>query len=199
MANIEIGARFGAWVVAAEPVGKRVLCHCDCGTVRDVIARNLTRGLSSGCGCTRKHSVAHGMARRSGKTRTYRQWKSMRSRCKPNGADKANYAERGIAVCARWDDFALFLADMGECPPNLTLDRINNDKGYGPDNCRWADMAAQRLNQRRVSWVLFHGQTMTVQDAAQRMGVHPAAIWNDKRRNGVTVQEAVDRVAARRP
>lgn len=121
----------------------------------------------------------------------------MRSRCRPDSQDKANYAERGISVCERWDDFAAFLADMGECPEGLTLDRIDNDKGYSPGNCRWADMKVQRVNQRRVSWVHLNGKTMHVQDAAAALGVRASTIWNDKRRNGGTAQDALDRVAAR--
>lgn len=121
----------------------------------------------------------------------------MRSRCRPDSQDKANYVERGIGVCERWNDFTAFLDDMGECPEGLTLDRIDNDKGYSPENCRWADMKVQRINQRRVSWVCLNGKKMHVQDAAAALGVHASAIWNDKRRNGGTAQEALDRVAAR--
>jgi len=190
------GRVFGHWT-ALEKVPGHWVCRCVCGVVRKVETANLKHGNSTNCGCKRKHRTKHGAARRGKKTRTYRQWKAMRSRCRPNAHDKHNYAERGISVCPRWDDFSAFLEDMGECPDGLTLDRIDNDKGYSPDNCRWADMKIQRINQRRVSWVNVDGVTMTVQDAAHSVGVHPAAIWNEKRRNGGSVQDATDRVVAR--
>lgn len=159
---------------------------------------NLKRGISTNCGCLRQHAEKHGFAPRENRSRTYSLWKGMRSRCKPTSKARKNYYERGISVCARWDDYALFLEDMGECPPGLTLDRIDNDLGYSPENCRWTDMGVQRHNQRRVSWVEYEGETMTVKAASERLGVHPAAIWNEKRRNGGTAQEALDRVVARR-
>lgn len=172
-------------------------CSCSCGTLRVVNGANLRHGLSTNCGCKRDHATKHGHSKRSGKTRTYRQWKAMRSRCRPGSHDYRNYSGRGISVCDRWDDYSLFLEDMGECPFDMSLDRINNDKGYHPDNCRWATYETQRRNQRRVSWVRYQGNKMTVQDAAQKIGVHPSAIWNDKRRNDIPIQEAVDRVASR--
>lgn len=121
----------------------------------------------------------------------------MKTRCRIDGPEHKNYAARDITITPEWSDFSSFLADMGECPEGLTLDRIDNDKGYSAANCRWADMSVQRENQRRVSWVSLNGKTLTVKQAAELIGVSDAAIWNDKRRNGVSLQDAVDRVAAR--
>ncbi len=122
----------------------------------------------------------------------------MRSRVKPEYKQAKDYYERGISVCERWaDSYENFLADMGEKPDGLSLDRIDNDGNYEPSNCRWANAATQRKNCRRTSLVMLDGREMLVQDAAELIGVHPSAIWNDKRRNNVTIQEAVDRVAKR--
>lgn len=153
--------------------------------------------MSTNCGCLRKHHVSHGHARRGRVEATYRQWKAMHSRCRPDSADARNYTARGISVCERWNSYQNFLGDMGECPTGLSLDRIDNDAGYSPSNCRWTDKTTQRRNQRRVSWVVLDGNTMTVQDAAHQMGLHPASIWNDRRRRGGSIQDATDRVAAR--
>jgi len=93
----------------------------------------------------------HGHSLRNGKeSPTYQSWRHMKYRClNPNCSDYKNYGGRGIKVCERWMDFTNFLADMGEKPEGLTLDRINNDGNYEPGNCRWATWKEQRQNQRK--------------------------------------------------
>lgn len=81
----------------------------------------------------------------------YEIWCAMKARCfNPNHEGYKNYAERGITVCDRWvDDFSAFLSDMGSRPaPDLTIERVNNDRGYSPDNCIWATRTVQNRNQR---------------------------------------------------
>ena len=85
-----------------------------------------------------RNALTHGQSH----TVTYGRWKAMRNRCQKQ---KGNY--KGIAVCARWDDYTAFLADMGECPEGMTLDRIDNAKGYEPSNCRWATPKEQTDNR----------------------------------------------------
>ncbi|MGA7988021.1 MAG: hypothetical protein WCB51_06440 [Candidatus Dormiibacterota bacterium] len=90
----------------------------------------------------------HGQAAGGG-TRTYHAWKSMVRRCtNPSSADWPRYGGRGITVCNRWHRFENFLADMGPCPDDLTLDRINNDGNYEPGNCRWTTWEQQMRNRR---------------------------------------------------
>lgn len=93
-------------------------------------------------------------AANSGRVRAYSAWRSMRQRCQ-NAAhpDFRNYGARGITVCERWQSFENFMADMGFPPPNLTLERRDNDDGYSPNNCCWATRKEQRLNQRPMSAV----------------------------------------------
>jgi hypothetical protein len=83
--------------------------------------------------------------------RTYRIWVAMRTRCNnPNTPNYCNYGGRGIRVCPEWNDFSVFLRDMGECPVDRSIDRYpNNDGNYELGNCRWATRLEQRLNQRK--------------------------------------------------
>ncbi len=91
---------------------------------------------------------------RQKRTRTYRSWEAMKRRCTdPNYANYAAYGGRGITFPERWQRFANFLIDMGSAPPDHTLDRIDPEKSYGPDNCRWATRAQQDANRRKKAVV----------------------------------------------
>lgn len=151
------GRRYGYWTVV-EYLGPNLngqscyRCQCDCGTIRVVVAQPLRTGRTISCGCQKADTIAVKMLR-DGKAKTkdwtpeYRAWVSMRSRCRNN---KALYVDRGITVCERWMlSFQAFMDDMGPIPvKGYTLDRIDNDKGYEPGNCRWTDAQTQAINRR---------------------------------------------------
>lgn len=128
------------------------LCLCDCGRETVVRGSDLREGKTKSCGCLHdelasKRNFRHGHSKG---TRTYRSWMAMRDRCRySNHKDYEHYGGRGIKVCERWQSFENFLADMGERPVGLTLDRIDPNGNYEPGNCRWATWSEQRENQCR--------------------------------------------------
>ncbi len=103
----------------------------------------------------------------------YRTWGRMRSRCNnPRTLDWPLYGGRGIAVCARWDSFANFLDDMGERPAGHSIDRIDGDGNYEPDNCRWATAKEQARNWKtRNRRLTFGGETLLLVEWAERIGL----------------------------
>lgn len=125
-------------------------------------------------------------------TLTYARWKSMMQRCHQTGATNfKHYGAKGIVVCDRWHDFALFLADMGECADHtMTLDRIDNSKGYEPGNCRWASKAAQNSNRSHCIELTFNGETKILADWAKQIGISPNSL-SMRLRLGWTVERAL--------
>ena len=157
------GTRFGRLTVLSEN-GKDAwgnyiwLCRCDCGNEVSVVSHSLRRGLTQSCGCYQKE-VQQSTNRTHGKTNTrlYAVWASMKERClcRDNHA-YPYYGGRGITICNEWKDFELFYkwamesgydatAKRGKC----TIDRIDNDRGYEPSNCRWVTMKEQSTNRRK--------------------------------------------------
>lgn len=102
----------------------------------------------------------------------------MRRRCNnPNTLDFPTHGGRGISVCKRWDDFAIFLLDMGRKPsPKHSIDRIDNNGNYEPSNCRWATTGEQAMNTRRTHFVTFNGETMCVKQWAKKLGMKYAKL-----------------------
>lgn len=130
----------------------RWLCLCACGNSTIVHASALKNNVSQSCGCKQAKLMADKMRKHGAfGTAEYSVWVGMRRRCNDTKCKNyPYYGGRGIRVCERWGSFDHFLADMGLRPtPELTLERVDNDGNYEPNNCKWATRAEQRANQRR--------------------------------------------------
>lgn len=129
--------------------------------------------------------VKHGYAIRvKGKQpKEYTRWLNMMHRCyKPYCPEYANYGDRGIFVCERWHKFSNFLQDMGEAPPGRSLDRINNDGPYCPENCRWATSDEQHRNRRVTVFLEHEGISKTINEWSVKLGIKPITLYFRHRR-----------------
>lgn len=172
-------------------------CQCDCGTKTVVRSTCLKSGVTKSCGCLNREIVGNNSRKHGGfGTRLYSVWDSMRERCNtPTDTAYANYGGRGITVCDEWSDFTKFKewalgagydenAPRGQC----TLDRIDVNKGYSPDNCRFVSMAEQARNKRRTPYYEFNGETKTLKEWAELTGIKYEALFARYKR-GVPVLE----------
>lgn len=158
------GQKFGR-LTAIEYLGKnKWLCKCECGNEVEVRGTFLQNGHTQSCGCyhkeqARAYSTKHGMKG----TRLYRIWNRMKDRCNNvNNYDYARYGERGIKVCDAWlTDFEAFhdWAMNNGYQDGLTIDRIDVDGNYEPDNCRWATSKQQARNTTRNRYYTINGET----------------------------------------
>ena len=136
------GYRIGRWTVTSRDGPKHVLARCDCGTERRLQVGNIASGRSQSCGCLMRQIVtSHGET----KTRLYHIWRSMKHRARRRDT------HRHATVCEDWQCFENFRAWSLESgyDDTLTIDRINNDLGYSPDNCRWTTQSVQMVNRRK--------------------------------------------------
>lgn len=192
------GQRFGRLTVVERAPNNqgqtRWLCHCDCGTERNVNAGSLQAGLTLSCGCLGrerriKSLTKHGLAR----SPQNRVWSAIKDRClNPNDHGFASYGGRGITICDRWrDSFAAFYADMGPRPsPGLAVERIDNDGPYSPENCRWATQIEQCNNTRRNVWLTYAERTQTVAQWSRETGIgSPTIRWRLKQ--GWSIERAL--------
>ena len=147
---------------------------CSCG--KEVIVRKycLLDGGTKSCGCLRDKRIGdssrtHGL---SHKIPEYSVWKNIRRRCNNKKRDDyERYGGRGIRVCERWDDFELFLEDMGHRPSDKhSIDRIDNDKDYNPENCRWVTSTEQQRNKGNNYYIEYNGETMCMSAWAEKLG-----------------------------
>lgn len=183
------GKKFGRWTVQYRTTdyieangAKRVRYHCvcDCGNEADVISGSLSKGLSRSCGCLQRDFMKSGNAKRKhGETgtRLYRIWKGLNNRThNPNNPKYARYGERGIGVAEEWrgeNGFTVFKewALSNGYDDNLSIDRINNDGDYCPQNCRWVNNKAQANNTSVNRRIEVDGTERTIAEWIEYLGI----------------------------
>ena len=136
-------------------------CICDCGKETDILLGSIRLGRQISCGCYLKNRISPKLKHGKTNSRIYSIWHGMKDRCNnPTSDNYKNYGGRGIGVCEQWlDSFETFMFDMGEPLDGMTLDRIDNSKGYYKENCRWATKKQQGRNRRTNRLFTINGET----------------------------------------
>lgn len=186
------GQKFGRLTVLRQDYNKNSnnywLCKCDCGNIKSIRTEHLKDGSTVSCGCysreiTSKRSITHNKT----KTRLYRIWISMKCRCYDEKHETyKNYGGRGIKICDEWlSDFMNFYNWAMEngydenAPRNIcTIDRIDVNGNYEPDNCRFVDMKVQQNNRRNNHYITYNGETHTMKQWAEILNISTEAIRN---------------------
>lgn len=166
-------------------------CRCDCGAEFTTAGMYLMGGSTNSCGCiVGKHKRTHGAT----DTPEYAAWAAMKQRCEnPRVKAFKDYGARGIGVCARWQAFENFLADMGTRPsPAHSIDRERNDGNYEPGNCRWATKVVQSNNRRSSLRLTFNGETRTAAEWERHFGLKTGSV-STRLGKGWTLEEALMR------
>lgn len=206
-----VGKRYGRLVVVEKTDGKSKSrsywkCKCDCGNDVTVRADGLKSGHAQSCGCLAKERAAERIAKINTthggrKTRLYNIWAHVKERClNPNSISYQNYGGRGICVCEEWrESFGAFYkwAMENGYRDDLTIDRIDNDGNYCPENCRWATKEEQVLNRRNNVYLEFNGERKTVSEWAAEMNVSPKYLY-DRIKSGWSAERALTEIKKRR-
>lgn len=187
-------------VVKEAPPAKgrrRWECVCECGAHRIVIGVHLRNGNTKSCGCLQKEKAAnkgrlqlttHGGV----KFPEYGVWSGIKERCYGTWSkDYPNYGGRGIHMCERWrTSFSNFYQDMGSRPSGTTIDRVDNDGPYSPENCRWASKTEQQNNKRNSVVLEIRGRSLTIAQWAREVGIPMGCLWQ-RVHNGWDLERAI--------
>jgi hypothetical protein len=178
MASSLLGRRFGKLRVLSVN-GAFAQCVCDCGVQRKVWRCNLSGGNTTSCGCSRNKRGSDGLSGHP----LYWIWVGMLDRCyEKTHSSYKDYGGRGIRVCERWrKSCRAFIEDVGPRPAGLTLDRVNNEGNYEPDNCRWATREEQNNNTRKNTVLRMRGRSQTVAQWSREFGIEPAVFYSRRK------------------
>lgn len=167
---------------------RRWRCICDCGRNITLYENRLIEGGITSCGrCDR-------VSKQRKYPPEYNVWASMIERCgNKNNPDYKNYGGRGIKVCKEWLSYDVFIKDMGERPNGMTLDRIDNEGDYKPNNCRWASWFTQGNNKRGNRYIEHNGRMYTVSELALMLNVESELLYSRVLKYGWSVEDAISK------
>lgn len=210
-----IGSKFGRLTVLSDPFTPEnktrtyVYTECSCGVFGAKAVADLSSGATTSCGCyARERSSERESSHRMSGSREYNVWKGIKQRCtNPSHTHYASYGGRGIMMCDEWlNSFETFLADMGPRPEKMTIDRIDNDKGYSKENCRWASQKQQSNNVRNNTLVEYRGKEYTAMELSEIASVDYATLlwrigkgWEIERAVNAPSRNPNNRVNRRKP
>lgn len=191
------GKRFGMLTVVRRisPKGEKHIkweCVCECGVITKTAATHLVGGDTTSCGCFQRNDLS---ARRSkhgesNKTAEYAVWSGMLKRCR-DSSDK-NYGGRGVTVSDEWSDYSVFLSDMGRRPtPKHEIERIDNNKGYSKENCKWATRVEQAQNKRSNRIIAHEGKKLSMAEWERIKGMNPGRLSARLNKLGWSVEKAL--------
>ena len=199
-----VGKKFGKLTVIKdlgrtfEKDGKRCfLCHCDCGNEKIIRAQCVIKGYTQSCGCIKPRHITHGHAG----TRLWGVWRGIKNRCyNANFPEYKNYGGRGITLCEEWkNDFMAFHnwayangydenAQFGEC----TIDRIDVNGNYEPNNCRWVARETQANNTRKSKYYEYNGEMLTIPQIARKYNINQATLYTRLNEQNMGIKEAIE-------
>ena len=170
----------------------RWICRCECGNEIVLTYEQVKRGSKKDCGCIKRphHNATHGASR----SPLYNHWKMMLYRCEnPKNRAYKYYGERGIQVCEEWHDFNAFKKWLDESGyvEGLTVDRIDNNKGYCPENCRLTDSKTQANNRRSNVEITYNGQTHNLTEWSEILGFDYKQVHNRMHKLGWDFEKAL--------
>lgn len=199
-----VGKRFGRLTITelAEPktypcgtTHRHWLCRCDCGNITIVSQSHLKTGEVKSCGCLNDERIRAPRVTNSHK-RIHRIWKGMKDRClNPNYHSYSRYGGRGITICDEWindsNAFEKWAVSNGYSD-EFSIDRIDNDKGYSPDNCRWVDRITQQNNTSSNLYLEYAGIKLTASEWARKLGISRDVIY-ERYKKGLPVEKVLER------
>lgn len=195
------GQKFGKLTVIERVINKNKTgsfwkCQCECGNTTIVISTSLKKGLTTSCGCYRREVAKKTFSKHNKKyTRIYSIYKGMKDRCRYKTNDNYDrYGGKGVKVCPEWfDDFINFYnwAMANGYNDELTLDRIDSNGNYEPDNCRWVTYKQQANNTRRNNYITFNGETHTLTEWAEKLGIKRSTLSTRIHRANWDIEKAL--------
>lgn len=189
---MEIGEKINRLKLIEYTSNGKGIFLCECGTVKEISRYNVERGAVKSCGCLFKEHPNNTKHSGSG-TRLYIIWKGIRQRCNnPNCKIFKNYGGRGIKLCDEWNDFNNFKewAMINGYKDNLSIDRIDVNGNYTPDNCRWVTNKIQANNKRNNRLLTLNGTTKTMSEWSEETGIKVSTIW-ERLNKGWSVERAL--------